>query len=224
MRSWIRAGVRLSGVSSEETHAGRENVDCSLRRVKGRVSPRVGEEDTLERQQALVDLAEGPDADPAVPVRRLLRLGGVEGRCGKFPGVIFCTGRRTRASRCFPAPSRSSSEVVRVTTLGIQTPAPSVERPAAEVGTARWMARELLLRIFCRLQNEAWYDVRRVHRTPWYIWILRDQTGRTLPFERGRPAPQPRRRGGGSRALLRRSMTVPGTLPGGPRRSRGPAP
>ena len=67
-----------------------------------------------------------------------------------------------------------------MTTLGIQTPAPSVAKPAREVGTARWMLRELLLRVFCRLQNEAWYDVRRVHRTPWYVWVLRDDAGRTL--------------------------------------------
>ena len=49
-----------------------------------------------------------------------------------------------------------------MTTLGLRTPAPAVARPAAEVGTARWILREFLLRIFCRLQNEAWYDVRHV--------------------------------------------------------------
>ena len=67
-----------------------------------------------------------------------------------------------------------------MTTLGLRTPAPPVARPAAEVGTARWMLRELLLRVFCRLQNEAWYDVRPVYRTPWYVWVLRDHSGRTL--------------------------------------------
>ena len=67
-----------------------------------------------------------------------------------------------------------------MTTLGIQTPAQSVARPAGEVGTAFWMLREFLLLVFCRLENEAWYDVRRVDRTPWYVWVLRDHAGRTL--------------------------------------------
>ena len=42
------------------------------------------------------------------------------------------------------------------------------------------MVREGLLRIFCHLENEAWYEVRHVHRTPWYVWILRDHAGRPI--------------------------------------------
>ena len=44
----------------------------------------------------------------------------------------------------------------------------------------RWMVREVLLQMFCRLENEAWYEVRSVYRTPWYIWVLRDHAGRSL--------------------------------------------
>ena len=42
------------------------------------------------------------------------------------------------------------------------------------------MVREILLLIFCRLENEAWYEVRRVHRTPWYVWVLRGRAGHPL--------------------------------------------
>ena len=110
----------------------------------------------------------------------------------------------------------------RVTTIGPRKPAPPVARPSDEVGTARWTVREILLLIFCRLENEAWYEVRRVHRTP----VVRLGSARPCrspaPLEWGRPAPEPRRRGGGSGALLRRSMTSAYRHdPRRPRRDRG---
>jgi hypothetical protein len=53
---------------------------------------------------------------------------------------------------------------------------PPMPTPPPGVGF-RYVLREVALRIFCDLQHEAWYDVRRVHRTPWFVWTLRDRAG-----------------------------------------------
>ncbi|MCY3840834.1 MAG: hypothetical protein OXH09_19660 [Gammaproteobacteria bacterium] len=52
--------------------------------------------------------------------------------------------------------------------------------PRPRAGGPRRFVRELLLRIFCDLEHEAWYDVRPVHGTRWYVWVLKDAAGKVI--------------------------------------------
>lgn len=52
--------------------------------------------------------------------------------------------------------------------------------PRPRVGGPRRFVRELLLRVFCDLEHEAWYDVRPVHGTRWYVWVLKDAAGKVI--------------------------------------------
>ena len=44
----------------------------------------------------------------------------------------------------------------------------------------RYVLRELFLRVFCHLEQEAWYEVRPVSGTPWYVWVLRDRADEVI--------------------------------------------
>ena len=55
-----------------------------------------------------------------------------------------------------------------------------VPPPRPRAGGSRRFVRELLLRIFCDLEHEAWYDVRPVHGTRWYVWVLSDSAGQVI--------------------------------------------
>ena len=59
------------------------------------------------------------------------------------------------------------------------TSRPVSPRPPSDVGF-RYVVRELALLVFCDLKHEAWYEVRPVHRTPWFVWTLRDRMGRLV--------------------------------------------
>ncbi len=58
-------------------------------------------------------------------------------------------------------------------------PAAPRPRPLPDIRLRR-VLREVALRLFCDLQHEAWYEVRPVHRTPWFVWLLRDRAGKLV--------------------------------------------
>ena len=65
--------------------------------------------------------------------------------------------------------------------LHTSPPQPTPPRPTPPSGIGiRFVLRELALMLFCDLQHEAWYDVRPVHRTPWFVWTLRDRAGKLV--------------------------------------------
>ena len=146
-------GARLSLVTATAHRAPLARRSPGSRRARGPEGtlPRCGAGEPSGVDAGIVTCCALVDPFSVDAERSSLKWIGQE----SFASSIRSSWPSRSSSACWRSCSVEGGGVSGVTTLGIGTPAPLAATPTSEVGTARWMVREVLLLIFCRLEDEA---------------------------------------------------------------------